>query len=299
MSFPRQGRALRALGGAALCLAGSARAAPCGRPDVDLTFPPADAMGVPSDAVFAAHYASPALYDEEPVSLSDASGNALGVALAFDQANSLLRATPSEPLREGLHHISWPGLRGVSGSGVGRGSSSSFSVKPEPDVAAPSFAGLSGIDWDLSRDRDPCLDKLEDRFVFRLEVGAADDDAGAGLLSLLVFETRDPAAPDRVEPNQVALRAFPQQGMVEVRRPAGEAGETCFAAVVQDLRGNVSGGGERQVCVITKQPPFFDGCALRPATHGSRPVTTYVAVALALGLLRRGRSARARSDQVA
>ena len=46
-----------------LSLSRVVQAAPCGRPDVDLTFPPSDATSVPSNALLAAHYAAPALYD--------------------------------------------------------------------------------------------------------------------------------------------------------------------------------------------------------------------------------------------
>src|SRR6185369_17407242 len=101
---------------------------------------------------------------------------------------------------------------------------------------------------------DPCLDKLDDRFVFKLKVGAATDDLGTDLLSLVLFQTVDPTAPEQTQPTQLAVRALPTEGSVEVRRPATKAGQTCFAAVAQDLLGKVSGGGEREVCIKTKKP---------------------------------------------
>jgi hypothetical protein len=237
------------------------------------------------------------VYDDEVVSVTDAEGNAVEVTPVFDEADSLLRITPSAPLAPGPHQVEWPGLRGVAGS-VGRGSRVDFTVSSAVDSEAPRFAGLTAIDWDLSRERDVCTDKLDDRFVFRLRVGKASDDAGARLLSLLVFETREPGQKPLAEPKRVALAAYPADGFLEVRRPVDDAGQTCFAAVAQDLLGNVSGGGERQVCVKTKQPPFFEGCALTVAPT-SNVALAYLAAILALGYLRRGRNARTQPRRLA
>jgi hypothetical protein len=270
---------------------GQALAAPCGRPDIDFTFPPSDATAVPPNAILSAHYGSPALYDDEPATLVDGSGSDVAIQLAWDEADSMLRATPALPLAPGFHELSWPGLRGLSGAGVGRGRTTGFFVQSEPDAAPPFFQGLVGIDWDLSRDRDPCLDRLEDRFVFELELGETRDDAGAELLSVQVFETRDPASKD-AEPARVALRAMPEGGKLELRRPANKGGKTCFAAIVQDLLGNVSGGGEREVCIETQKPPFFDGCSVAPRAR-SASAGWLLGLALALGVVRRGaRAAR-------
>ena len=284
-----------------LSVAQGALAAPCGRPDVDFALPPDDASNVPGNAQLIAHYASPALYDDEPVSLTDGMGNDVEAQVSYDEADSMLRVSPSSPLQAGFHQVVWPGLRSVSSGGVGRGSTIGFFVDDSIDAALPRFQGLSKLDWDLSRDRDPCLDRLEDRFVFDLELGEADDDGGRELLTVLVFQTEDPAASD-AQPTKVALRALPENGKLEVRRPAKKAGKTCFAAVVQDLLGNVSGGGEVEVCAKTKRPPFFDGCAVSAvnqgtvAPHDARPWVGLAAFALGLGLLRR-RGTGARSDQ--
>lgn len=273
-----------------------ALAAPCGRPDVDLTFPPNDATRVPSNAQLSAHYASPALYDDEPVSLTDAEGNEIPITVSYDDAESMLRASPEQPLSTGFHELVWPGLRSVSSGGVGRGSTTSFFVVDTPDSRPPSFEGLTEIDWDLARDSDPCLDRLQDRFVFDLKLGKASDEAGSELLQVLVFETVDPASPDETEPSKVALRALPENGRLEVRRPASKAGKTCFAAVVQDLVGNVSGGGEVEVCTKTKRPPFFDGCTLTPSVEtGSLSRSQgWIWLLLALALRRRGSRAQSR-----
>ena len=279
-----------------LSLSRLAQAAPCGRPDVDLTFPHDGAVSVPNNAILAAHYGAPALYDDEPVSLKDSSGNSIALTATFDDADSMLRATPDEPLPSGHFDLVWPALRGVSGGGgLGRGGTVGFSVSELTDATPPTFAGLTGIEWDLSREKDPCLDRLDDRFVFKLQVGQASDDSGSGLLSLLVFETRNPTTPDQTEPSRVGVRAWPEDGQIEIRRPAKKAGKTCFAAIAMDLVGSVSGGGEREVCVTTQKPPFFDGCSL--AAPGRRapsaPSGAWFAL-LGLALLRRGRPPHAR-----
>lgn len=290
-SFPS--RAIAGLCSAGLLLLPAmASAAPCGRPDVDATFPPNGASQVPNNAVLSAHYAAPALYDDEPVEVTDGAGNAVPVTVTYDEADSLLRAAPEQPLSEGTLHVNWPELRGLGSGGIGRGSQTTFSVQAGADAAAPTFAGLTGIDWDLSRDRDPCLDRLEDRFVFQLQLGAATEDTGTPSLALLVFQTQDPEAPARTEPSRVALRPFPENGQVEVRRPANKAGRACFAAVVQDLVGQVSGGGEREVCVNTKLPPFFDGCSVRAVNGGADNAWLWP---LLFALFVGGRRARARA----
>jgi hypothetical protein len=261
-------------------------AAPCGRPDVDVTFPPSDATVVPSNAQLAAHYASPALYDDEPVSLTDANGEEVPISVTWDEADTMLRALPASELLVGYHELVWPGLRSLTGAGVGRGRTVGFFVRGEPDQTPPVFHGLSDIAWDLSRDRDPCLDRLEDRFSFQLALGEASDDAAIELLAVQVFETRDPAASD-AEPTRVALRAWPENGKLELRRPANKAGKTCFAAVVQDLVGNVSGGGEREVCAKTKKPPFFDGCSVARSQSRSL-MSLWLLAALGAWSCRRG-----------
>jgi hypothetical protein len=276
----------------------SAAAAPCGRPDVDVTFPPHDATNVPPNAQLAAHYSSPALYDDEPAILTDAQGNSSELSTSFDEADAMLRASPAEPLSAGFYSVVWPALRSVSSGGVGRGSSVDFFVQDGSDTASPRFEGLTRLDWDLSRDNDPCLDRLDERFVFQLELGPASDDAGANLLAVLVFQTKDPLVAGDERPRRVLLSALPENGKLEVRRPASKAGKTCFAAVVQDLVGNVSGGGEVELCAKTKKPPFFDGCSVS-AGRGAGPAAAPASVAagawvgllLGLGLLRRGASA--------
>lgn len=275
--------------------ASSAFGAPCGRPDVDITFPRDGAESVPTNAFLTAHYSNPALYDDELVVLTDSAGNDVPLTTSFDQAETLVRAVPDAPLSGGAYTAEWPALRGVAG-GLGLGKKVKFFVQNLTDTTPPVFAGLAAIDWDLSRDRDPCTDALEDRFVFKLELGAASDDAAVSLLALSIFQTKDPRAPE-APPSKVALRAWPESGELEVRRAATEAGTTCFAAIAQDLVGSVSGGGEREVCVKTKQPPFFDGCSLRgPNPNSGHAGLFLVMVALGSRLARRGRFAVQRSN---
>ena len=126
-------------------------------PDVDVTFPRAQAVAVPPNAELSAHYGSPALYDEEAVTLTDALGNDVPVDVRFDEVESMLYAVPSAPLSEGAHELTWPGLRSVSTGGVGLGRKLSFTVVSGEDTAAPSFNGLESIEWDLSREE---LDRL-------------------------------------------------------------------------------------------------------------------------------------------
>lgn len=274
-----------------LLLSGPALSAPCGRPDVELTFPADQAQGAPPNAQLSARYAAPAVYDGEAVSLSDAGGREVPVSVSYDEAESLLRASPERPLAEGFHSVDWPALRGVSSGGRGLGKTVGFFVTSEDDAQPPRFDGLSSIDWDLSRDRDPCLDRLDDRFVFQLGVGAASDDVNSRLLALLVFQSVDPAAPAQAGPSLVARRAMPAEGTLEIRRPADRAGRTCFAAIVQDLLGNVSGGGDVEVCVETRRPPFFDGCAIPARPLGERSGGggwAWLGLAIGVGLLRRG-----------
>jgi hypothetical protein len=276
----------------------SARAAPCGRPDVDATFPPNDATGVPPNAQLAAHYGSPAVYANEPVRLLDPTGSELGVTVTYDDADSILRVAPDQALSLGNHELDWPGLRGVNG-GVGRGRKVVFTVHSAPDATPPAFAGLTDVGWDLSRERDPCLDRLDDRFVFKLQVGRATDDTGVELLTLLAFQTLDPISPARTEPSNLGVFPWPSDGVLEVRRPATESGKTCFAAVAQDLVGNVSGGGEREVCVQTKKPPFFEGCAVVavPGDPGPSPFPDVGLLLAGLLLLRRGKASHVRAPR--
>ncbi len=272
----------------------SADAAPCGRPDVDATFPPNEAEGVPPNAQLAAHYGSPAIYANEPVSVLDADGNEVGATVTYDDADSMLRVAPMQALSKGHHEINWPGLRGCERRRGRRGvaaksASPSRARSTKPRRSSQAYPASTGI-WRAIR--DPCLDRLDDRFVFKLRVSQASDDSGAALLSLLAFQTLDPISPGQTEPSSVGVYPWPSDGVLEVRRPATEAGKTCFAAFAQDLVGTVSGGGEREVCVTTKKPPFFEGCALvaRPGRTAPQSTMSVGLLLAGLALLWRGRA---------
>ena len=285
MTFPRHRVAGAGLF-AALCFASLAsRAAPCGRPDVDDTFPPNGSDGVPRNADLAAHYGAPADYVDEPVSLVGPDGE-VPVDIVYDEAESMLRALPNVDLVPGLHTVAWPGLRGVATS-RGLGLTVEFTVGDQSDEQAPSFSGLKTIEWDLKREQDECTDSVEDRFFFDLGVGSASDDSDPSLLAVVVFQTRL-ASGQSSAPEQVAVRPMPDSRRIRVERPAMGEGKVCFAAVTRDLVNNVSGGGDKQVCVETTEPPFFDGCSLRGRTRHGGALALALAFSLMLLARRRG-----------
>jgi hypothetical protein len=291
--FPRA-ISLLAFFGASL-LGQRAEGAPCGVPEVVATFPRANALRVPSNATLAAHYGAPAEYDEEPVSLTASNGAVIALTVGYDEAEGMLRATPAEPLASGSYAIVWPALRGPA-TGAGRSKTIEFSVVPAMDQAPPSFDGLRSVTWDLAREKDPCTDALEDRYVFDFTLGAADDDAGPGHLALLVFETEHPRSGPSTPPRQIGIYPLPDAGILHVPRSARRSGKSCFAAVTRDLVGFVSAGGHREVCIETIEPPWFEGCALaRARSHGGVGVVGLLAFVWFVRRRRGSRGTRARS----
>lgn len=262
-----------------------ANAAPCGRPDVDDTFPPNGSENVPPNATLAAHYAAPADYVDEVVLLTGPTGD-VPVDVAYDEAESMLRARPQTELLAGEYELAWPALRGVATS-RGLGLTVAFTVGSTRDQTAPRFSGLTSIDWDLSREEDPCTETLEDRFWFELGVGSASDDLSPELLALVVFETRGGNKTSGSAPEQIAVVPFPAKGSVRVERQAIGDEKVCFAAVTRDLVNRVSGGGDEQVCVETTAPPFFDGCSFGGRSKPGGAGALVLAVAL-IALGRRG-----------
>jgi hypothetical protein len=295
MSWARGARPISlaaVLATALLLLASAARAEPCGRPDVDATFPPHDASGVPQNAILAAHYTAPADYGGEAVTLTRNGTEDVLVDAAYDAAESMLRAVPVAPLVAGEYHILWPALRGVA-TGVGLGTGSSFAVGAAIDSAPPHFDGLRAATWDFSRETDPCTDSLEDRYTYELSLGELGDDQATALLSVVVFETKGPGRAPGAAPTELAVVPLPSGGgSIHITRPSNQAGNVCFAAVLRDLALNVSGGGDEEACVATVEPPFFEGCSL--ALRGrSAPASgaAWVIAGLALALRRRRRAA--------
>jgi MYXO-CTERM domain-containing protein len=276
---------------AALHVTGHARGAPCGIPDVDATYPRANALRVPANAVLSAHYGAPAEYDGEPVTLTAPNGADIPLEVTFVEAEGMLSATPQSSLVAGSYTLVWPSLRGP-GSGSGRSKTIDFSVMALTDQAPPTFEGLADVTWDLAREKDPCTDALEDRFVFDFQLGAATDDADPGHLAVLVFETEHPRSGPSTPPRQIGIYPLPASGKLRVQRPARRAGKSCFAAVTRDLVGFVSAGGNEEVCAETIEPPWFEGCSV--AGSGVRSGTGLFAL-LGFGwLVRRRRGFRER-----
>jgi hypothetical protein len=273
---------------ASLVVPAAADAAPCGQPDVDATFPPHEARGVPPNATLSAHYSNPADYIDEIVTLAGPAGGVV-VSVSYDEAESMLRAQPVAELAQGSYVLAWPALRGVATSrGLGR--TIEFSVGTTRDASAPRFSGLRSIEWDLSREEDPCTESLEDRFLYDLGLGSAEDDLPADLLALVVFETRSGGKAQRSAPEQIAVVPWPEKGVVRVGRQATGDETVCFAAVTRDLTHRVSGGGNEEVCVETTAPPFFYGCTSAPVR--TRVGAIFVVAALALAALRRRKARR-------
>lgn len=267
----------------------AAGAAPCGQPDVDATFPPHEAGGVPPNATLAAHYSNPADYVDETVTLEGPAG-VVDVRVSYDEAESMLRAQPAAELAEGSYELAWPPLRGVA-TNRGLGRTIEFSVGTTRDTSAPRFSGLTRIEWDLSREEDPCTESLEDRFLYDLGLGSAEDDLPTDLLALVVFETRSGGKAQRPAPQQIAVVPWPEKGVVRVGRQATGDETVCFAAVTRDLTNRVSGGGNEEVCVETTAPPFFYGCSSAPRRGSDGAMLTLAALALAA--LRRREARRA------
>jgi uncharacterized protein (TIGR03382 family) len=236
-----------------------ASAAPCNTPELVATFPPEGAGGVPTDATLFAAYASSADYLGEEVLLIPAGGEPRPVPATFDRAEALLSIKPPDGLMPGLvYSVRWPGLRGVDTATPGLGREIRFTTGAGPDTEAPRFDGVGAITWDLERAHSDCIDGIEERFVFDLQLGAATDDGGRESLALMVFQTAGPLVQ---APVQVLNGPLPM-GAARIRLPvSGAVGHVCFSAQVRDLTGKVSASAQKEVCVDTTAPPFFHGCA--------------------------------------
>ncbi len=278
---------LVALASAAASIALPAWGAPCGVPDIDATYPPDGAAMVPRNARLSAHYAAPAAYAGEPVTLTSPTLGEQPVDVTYDEAEGLLRAVPLLPLSAGSYRLAWPSLRG-SATGSGRSKEIGFSVGSSDDLESPRFSGLAGASWDLSRDRDPCTDELEDRYLFDFELGHAQDDASPSLLAVLLFETEHPSPGQSGPPKQIGIYPFPEDGKLRIARSTTHAGRTCFAAVTRDLVDWVSGGGNVEVCEETIESPWFDGCSVSRRAGARGSIVVLLSCLAALGRRRRG-----------
>jgi MYXO-CTERM domain-containing protein len=271
-------------------IANAAGAQPCNRPDLADTLPPDGAAGVPLNASLFARYVTSAEYLGEEIELErvatgeiqrfDRSGDA--PAPSWVAVEGMLGITPAEPLEPDERYIvRWPKLRGIATATLGLGKEIEFRTGSQLDQELPSFAGLAGADWDVLRERDRCTDSKEERYTFDLELGSASDDGGRESLALLLFQTRGPRLPVG-SPEPILVRRLPEPGAsVRVTTTIGDGvGETCFAAVVRDLTGKVSGGGNRESCVETVEPPFFRGCSASPAGGAAGALLLLLALAV-------------------
>ena len=219
---------------------GAASAAPCGRPDLIETFPKDGATDVPTNAQLTARYASSAEYVQEEVIFEHAGVGPEMATARFDSNEGLLTLLPASPLvAKESYHIEWPALRGISTAVLGRGAAVPFTVGESPDKAAPTFAGVKSVDWDVERSNDDCTGGAEDRFLFDIGLSPASDDAKNDLLTLVVFQTAGPYISGG-SPEPVLIQRFPESGSkAQVRRSIDSAkGDVCFAALVRDSVGH-------------------------------------------------------------
>ncbi len=266
----------------------AAAAAPCNRPDVLDTMPPDGAEAVPTNAVLFARYAPSAEYLDEEITLEHVGVGEQTFTGTFAANEGLVSIDPGGLVPGDEYKISWPRLRGLSTANLGKGKEVSFTVGTGPDEAAPAFDGLTGLDWDFVREKDDCTDSQEERFAFDLDLGARSDDGGVESLTLLVFQTRGPNI-DPSAPEPVRVSRMPSGSTVRVVRTLDDSiGDVCFAAIARDLTNKPSASGNRETCVTTVAPPFFEGCSTAPARRSGSGF--FFASLVALGLVLRRRS---------
>jgi hypothetical protein len=282
-----------ALAAGAFAAAPAVRAAPCGKPDLVDMVPPDGAVAVPPNATLAAHYTSAAEYLGEEVVLVRPDMSEQVLPAMWDATEQRLSATPPQPLEPvTIYEVRWPALRGLNAAAPGVGDSARFTTGTAFDVAQPTFAGLVGLSWDLERMNDECVDELVERFVFDINLGAAQDDGGTNGLTLMLFQTSGPNLMGMPKP--IPARAWPTDGKsAQVKLATGDAvGDICFAGIVRDATGQLSQSGDVEVCVHTTEPPFFRGCSVAGA-HGGHG-WALASLPLAALLLRRRTRIRAR-----
>jgi hypothetical protein len=270
-----------------------ARADSCTSPNLIEFTPPDQAQDVPTNAMLFARYASVAQYQGEDVQLEHVGVDMQSVPATFDDTDGMLSVTPPAPLVPAdAYVVHWPRLRGLDTATLGTASDQHFKVGPAQDVATPTFEGITGVSWDVTRERDSCTNSLDERYVFDLTLGAAADDGGRDSLTLLVFQTQGPKV-DAGTPTRVLVRRIPPAGQTaRVTSTVDRAiGHVCFAAIVQDLTLKVSTTSAEK-CVDTVTAPFFYSCAVAPARgagHGGMLLLLATPLALARRKGRRGR----------
>jgi hypothetical protein len=248
--------------------------------------PPDGGTGVPLNARLGAHYAAAAEYLGEDVVLVHPDASEEILPATWDATEQLLQVTPTASLLpSSSYKIRWPALRGLNAAAPGLGDTAQFTTGVSDDVIAPSFAGLTGLAWDVERVTDDCTDEQVERLVFDVSLGAASDDGGTGGLTLMLFQTKGPQVGNT--PTPIPARAWPADGKrAQVKLATDVAvGEICFAGIVRDMTGAVSNSGDVEACVHTTHPPFFRGCSVTGG--GAHERDLLVAVALAALLLQR------------
>jgi MYXO-CTERM domain-containing protein len=295
--------AVLALAAAVVATPGEARANSCGKPDLVDMVPPDGATGVPLNARLGAHYATAAEYQSEEIVLVHPDGSeqvmrACSPPMAtncatWDPTEQLLQVTLTDPLTpQSAYEIQWPALRAINAAAPGVGNHARFTTGSTNDTAPPTFAGVTGLDWDLERTKDACTDDLVERYVFDLQLGEASDDGGAEGLSLLLFQTKGPRLSQQM-PVPLPARAWPQgsaAGHVQVRLVTElGVGDVCFAGVVRDTTGALSAGGDVEACVRTTAPPFFRGCSVAGNSADDVSLAMLAFALMALPLRRRPR----------
>jgi len=258
-----------ALGALVWGAAPSARASSaCGKPDLLDTVPADMAVNVPPNASLSAHYASSAEYLGEDVIVTPPAGDDAAVQVEFDSTQGLLTWKPAQDLPPGDYTLRWPGLRGLNTAAPGLGATITFTVGTQRDVAAPDFAGLTAVRWDLERQKNDCTDSIESRMVFELDLAPADDDGGRDGLTLVVFQTAG-GSTEAVSVPVLSMAMPSGSTSPQVKLPVAKAtGHVCFAALARDTTGQTSNSGSQEICVETTAPPFFRGCAVAPARGG-------------------------------
>jgi hypothetical protein len=248
-----------------------ANAQTCGAPDLLAALPPDGATGVPIGAPLHALYAAAAIYQNEPVLLDLPDGTQQALVGEFDPAEGQLTLVPPDTfVALTAYTVHWPELRGTTSGGKGRAMTVTFTTGEVPDATPPSFAGATALLWDWTRESDDCTDNIEDRLTFSLSLADASDDGGRESLTLVLSQTQGPLL--GASPRQVFLGALPPPGKPARLSMAVDSavGRICFVALVRDLTGKISSGGDNEVCVRTTRPPFFNGCALPPRARGTR-----------------------------
>jgi MYXO-CTERM domain-containing protein len=277
-----------ALGAAILGWANGAGAATCTRPDLVETLPADGATGVPTNARLAARYESTAEYLSEPIPLEHVGVGVESAPATFNANEGLLTIVPDQPLVPGdTYKITWPALRGLTTAALGKGADVTFTAGTAEDTAAPEFAGLRSVAWDVERPNDDCSDSPQDRYRFDFALGDAHDDASRDLLTLIVFQTAGPTLSGG-SPEPVLVERMPPAGQeAQVRRSIDAGvGRVCFSALVRDSLGRISNSAQSETCATTVRPPFFYGCTM---TRRDAPASRAWLGVLALGAVARRR----------